>query len=359
MPYNPGITYNGGEYIARGIESFGQSVAQGIDRYKEQSRKAKSLRSLVEAYNPGQPTAHLSLGELEGAVQAEVIKRADKTRSLAEQMQRDQMDMQRQGLDLRRQEADWHRDPTNPSNQFMGAQTDQMRGSLARATSSEAGMQQFNRGLADQFQRLGEIGLQPNADDVTRLAAQNGMAGDPHVGRLSESMRRFGGEGGEDSNPKPYSYEDDVTGYRQTVLGKQMQYAGINPAKADQTATVMRDENGKVIARGVMGKSGFKSLSDPNKMSHSEIIAGLKIQDPKLKEAFKKHLVTQFPDMADEPIPVEDPGIFTKAWRYTFGGPAAAPASGVANSVNQIPVGGIVKQGGKSYQKTDTGWKEL
>ena len=102
-------------------------------------------------------------------------------------------------------------------------------------------------------------------------------------------------------------------------------------------------------------------MGNPNKLTHNEIIAGLKIQDPALKKAFTKHLMEQFPDMAEPPAPPEEPGLLTKAWRATFGGPA--PAAGQTNkpvaAPSVDPVGTVRTQNGVKYKKTATGWQRI
>jgi len=274
MPYTV-APYTGAHALQAGISQGAGRLASFFQGMAADAGKAKSLRQVVKAYNPDMPTDHLGLAELEGIVQKSAIEESRRKQSLAEQVQQDQLGMQRESIALRQQESAWHRDPTNPSNQFMGAQTDQMRGSLARATSSEAGMQQFNRGLADQFQRLGEIGLQPNADDVTRLAAQNGMAGDPQVGRLSESMRRFGGENGADPTLSESFTQDPESGQRFVKFGKQILPSGSARSDTDDQLIPQRDpESGRVIGYAMRGAKGNKTfVRDPEALGPAERIA--------------------------------------------------------------------------------------
>lgn len=77
MPYNPGISPDFTP-LAAGIASFGESVGRGIERYKADSQKAKSLRSALGAYAPDQKAKFESMGlaELEGEVASLAMTRA-------------------------------------------------------------------------------------------------------------------------------------------------------------------------------------------------------------------------------------------------------------------------------------------
>lgn len=78
MPYNPGITYRGDQWLAEGIASLGRSAAQGVDRYRNDAREVKALRTLAETYDPDGKDKYtaMGLGELRGAAQAFALQQS-------------------------------------------------------------------------------------------------------------------------------------------------------------------------------------------------------------------------------------------------------------------------------------------
>jgi hypothetical protein len=77
MPYNPGVTDISGQLLARGITSAGDSIAGGIDQAKRDARLFKSLQEVAEvAYGiPKDVSTPWGLGQLEGRVKSEAVKR--------------------------------------------------------------------------------------------------------------------------------------------------------------------------------------------------------------------------------------------------------------------------------------------
>lgn len=77
MAYNPGIQYRGDQHLAAGFESLNQQWTQAMEKYAENSKKAKSLRQALKLYAPsvgveGKALAagldSMNLPELEGAM---------------------------------------------------------------------------------------------------------------------------------------------------------------------------------------------------------------------------------------------------------------------------------------------------
>jgi vacuolar-type H+-ATPase subunit I/STV1 len=250
MPYAPGITYTGGESIARGIESLGQSVGQGLAKLQENSQKAKSLRQVVKAYNPDLPTDHMSLGDLEGMVQGEAIKQAQRTQSLAEQLKQEQLAVQKGHLTLSQQQQAYHQSPDNPANVYQGSLSKQLEAGINDRKESANRLENFNRAMSDEAKRLGQIGLNLNANDVMRLAAQTGTLGDQNVDRVLSAQTRWGGDGGgslADVLKEDFT-EDPETGQRFVKYGKQILPSGARPITGQMDAVPVRDADGKTIS---------------------------------------------------------------------------------------------------------------
>lgn len=79
MAYNPGISYQGGELLARGLESAGASIGRGVEQMQRGAEEAKRLRKALAGLMPEQKAQFetMGLGELRGATDAIALKRAD------------------------------------------------------------------------------------------------------------------------------------------------------------------------------------------------------------------------------------------------------------------------------------------
>lgn len=78
MPYNPGITYRGDQWLAEGIASLGRSAQRGVDRVRDDARETQALRQLAGIYDREGKDKYTSkgLGELRGIVQGFALEQA-------------------------------------------------------------------------------------------------------------------------------------------------------------------------------------------------------------------------------------------------------------------------------------------
>jgi hypothetical protein len=81
MPYNPGISYHGGEYIAQGILTAAGSISDAMKKKAEEDRQLKREADryasiLKGAGVPAGRVAAMSLGEMMGEVDNLTLKRA-------------------------------------------------------------------------------------------------------------------------------------------------------------------------------------------------------------------------------------------------------------------------------------------
>lgn len=289
MPYNPGIASTVGPSLQAGISQGAGRLAALFEGMANDASKAKSLRQVVKAYNPDIPTDHLSLGELEGIVQGQAIKQAQQRQSLADQMQRDGLEIQRGHLRLsealgkdQMAARAWQQNPDNPNNRLIGAETDQIRRRLDSVAQGDERMQRFNRAYADRAASLGSIGLTPNPSDMTSLAAQMGVLGDPNVDRLlSETLRHHG----DSEAPLTEAFtEDPITQQRFVKYGKQILPSGVAARQEDNELIPQKDEKGRTIGYAMRGAKGAKTfVRDPSQLSPQERIGLRKaIADAKL-----------------------------------------------------------------------------
>lgn len=62
MPYAPGISYHGDQYLAQGIQSIGDNIAKVIDRRKNEATEATTLRKLAGIYDPENKDHYATMG---------------------------------------------------------------------------------------------------------------------------------------------------------------------------------------------------------------------------------------------------------------------------------------------------------
>lgn len=129
MPYNPGITYHGDQFLAQGLQSLGANISKAIDRKKAEGQEAVTLRKLASLYAPEQKDQFqtMSLKDLRAAAQAFAVKQ--------------QMDAQRSTMRLQ----DAQRENLSADNVRAGQFLDLQRAQETRAVENSKAREGFAR----------------------------------------------------------------------------------------------------------------------------------------------------------------------------------------------------------------------
>jgi len=126
MPYNPGISYRGDEYLFRGIESLGANISKVIDRKKAEGQEAANLRKLGGIYAP----------EMKAELQTKSLK---ELRALgAAWAAQQQMQAQQSAMNLQSAQANNLTADNERANQFLQLQRAQDQRAAGRASGMEA-----------------------------------------------------------------------------------------------------------------------------------------------------------------------------------------------------------------------------
>lgn len=253
MAYAPGQQYDFSP-LAQGIAQFGKNIQAFAQKTKEESKAATLHRKVIPIYMPElkDKVNSMSLKELEATSASYAAKR---------QMEQDQMQRQIQQSQLANQSAD-------------NARADQY----------------FGLNLA-QFERSGRTEDQRRAEDEALKGAVQMFARDwaqgPPQALAPDAMKRYEGPTGSfkyaaEQNPiammhpaiqalfhympkqdeqtmKPDFIEDDATGSRFLMMGKQVLPSGTNPNRAANTkALAIEDADGNPIpgVHAVVGPRG-------------------------------------------------------------------------------------------------------
>jgi hypothetical protein len=359
MPYAPGINFTGGESIARGIESFGQSMGQGIERRRQEAQKFKALEGLATAYDPNLKgtLSGMSLGELEGLVQGAAVKNHMAQQASQQKFQEAQIanltaDNERQGLMSR-------------------AQIDQMTAGNERAKRLQMSQEQLNELVG---QRLAPQG-NPDAagpvapmtyEELMGMGARSGMVGTPEFDRLAASHLRYGQNGGT-ADPGFEFLQDPVSGSRFVRSGRQLLPSGtdqtvnpsapepiIDPTTGEAVALGVRDRNGRLqVLKRPEGPKGL-TLNDRAKIHNN--IAKLHQELMMVSTNNQPAYIAQIDAME---------GLLKEGATTPGAAPTAAPQANrpaqprstpKAGAQSDYPIGARIKQGGVTYRNAGNGW---
>lgn len=72
MPYNPGVTFRGGEYLAAGISRGAHSLAEGFEKYKERKKRENDTASQFVKFAKMYPEMGVDPEELRGMSAREI-----------------------------------------------------------------------------------------------------------------------------------------------------------------------------------------------------------------------------------------------------------------------------------------------
>jgi len=253
MPYAPGQQYDFSP-LAQGIAQFGKNIQAFAQKTKEDSQKSASLRKVMSLYAPERKDEFNAMGlkDLEAESAAHAAKR---------QMEQDQLQRQIQQSQLANQSADNTR-----ADQYLGLNLAQFERS-GRTEDQRRAEDEALKGAVQMFARDWAQGPpQALAPDVRQryegptgsfkyAAEQNPIAMmHPAIQALFHYMPKQ-----DEQALKPDFIEDDATGSRFLMMGKQVLPSGTNPNRAANTKSIpLMDADGNPIpgVHAVVGPKG-------------------------------------------------------------------------------------------------------
>jgi hypothetical protein len=266
MPYAPGVEYRGGELIAQGITSAANSLAQGYERRKQESQRAKALRGVVRAYQPDMATDHLSLGDLEGLVQQQAIQEAKRKQGLAEQMQAKQMalqqDRERWNQTMDHSNLTMDAEKQNQNAAYMGAQQQTMEDVRTRRQAEDARLGAFNQALGERFGPAGnEVATPPSLSEIVGLAARSGVLGHPEVDQTIRALGVAGrGADADNESLSPSFVEDPQTRNRFVTFGRQILPSGVTASASAPEVRSITGPNGEDLGNVQWNGKGWSPV---------------------------------------------------------------------------------------------------
>lgn len=267
MPYAPGISYHGDQYLFQGISSAGQSLGEGIDQAIQRGRQLKAMRAMAVdglGMDPDQVDG-MSLPQLQGTLAGEALKRSNLGQQLQQQLTQSETEKNQMASTLQRYRQSAYAKFTDMVNQVTKSNPE---AALDTPTLEKMGLQ---AGLDPQdFRQLmgggmygaraGYYGDKASAPGFVPppATAPPGFTVVPKADGSWEMMRSP-----DAGTPEANSFvEDPVTGARFLTRGKQVLPSGENPALGGQAQEVT-DETGNVVGHTV--RAGNRTVFQPLK----------------------------------------------------------------------------------------------
>lgn len=190
MPYAPGISYHGDQYLYAAISGVGKDLAEGIKRFRDQRKQAKELDATLESI--GGTTANLVK---QGVLDPSLLQQFDKVASGPAETKQgfikglgQSLQMMANAAQLQNQKADNDR-----ADKYLKLQQDQD----GRASAAIKSLEQFGKLVQDYLApQMGPsmgglptvMSRQLNPEVVARFAAQTGTA---TPDQIMDALARF------------------------------------------------------------------------------------------------------------------------------------------------------------------------
>lgn len=270
MPYDPGISYHGDQYVAQSNQAAWQAIGGLLEHFSQQKeaekeqdkQRARKFKSLVEYADtagivPKDRAITMDVDSLEGAVQGHAAKQVfDKSAAELQKFAQEQQDRTALGH--------FGQDYATGDPAALGRM-------VAPLTTAPVG-QGFSGMDASNLAAFGASTTPANRLDFA-LANNPGAFASPQFDNSLTALTKFAASGG--PGLVPTYQEDPKTGYRNLILGKVVQPTGINPDRmVTPTTATVTDASGnpqvvminpKTGAGAVVGKPGGINAGDQAK----------------------------------------------------------------------------------------------
>ena len=258
MPYAPGVSYHGDEYLFKGGQDLGKGLGQALGNTLGYLKDQKDLKAQAKSYDgvvKADPTVLQTVGLHD-----------DEWSNLSAKEKKATMDTYSKVIGTRGQVAQQAADAQKLDyyeTQNAGAQLQQKSAQLdadALDKYRQAGQQPY-----DVASPMAPPGL---ADDMLQRGASAGMS-PTQMDQLAQTAQRIhmANKAGQPDPTGSYS-EDPVTGMRTFTYGHVALPTGVNPDKAAPRAKALTGEDGTPLGYAIPnGKGGGTQVRMPNDSS--------------------------------------------------------------------------------------------